>query len=948
MIQHCRAQKVTIPFPMLKDAFVEAQFAGGFTFVPPTNFAIVGGFLLSLMVEPASIDLAVEIPAQVFGNKDELNYKYFFKRALYLAVLAQNLRTLPLLKEASLSWRPFRGHLTKPILVIESVNPKVTINIHAFAAPGKFKYHRFGPGRNLVRKDALISLHPMAWEQVKTEDLHDKPTPIYNSLILSDLLMVEHLKLLHAECKKTPGLADAVKMAKAWARRRGYECTAFSLSGFQVAMMMAFLSYTGLVESKMSEFHMFKVFLRFVSTHDFGKITSFKRLEEILHFVPEDCRVDYTSDAYQRASAAILIEPVAGLNVLFDWTLESVELFKRDARRTMEVLEGQDDDWEHLFLAYDAPLEKFDAFYEIQDFGLLLDAAANFAHYANEFIPQVSRLKMTAKKLKYALGTRALDVFVQMPLPDSLALFESYPPSMDKIQVGLILDREESARLTELGPFANTEEAKVFRRFWQSRSDLRRFQDGSIREAVAWSDFKDRRHLIVKDVIDFVSITHLQATKALCLDGALDFAWEPNTKFGSVLEAFNTLTKSLKSLEGLPLSVARVESLSSFARMTSSELPRESSRCPSSVIDCLIYFEESSRWPQDYYGVIYARRAFAAQLCQGLRNSLGFPTSATEDYFDVECSKFIFRCYIYVEKEATLMKSQGLPWDVCELRNTHIPRHARKLLALAQANSIFGPACRLFKRWIASLLYSEQISEELAELLVANIFTSPSGPPNSVETAFYRTLHLVCSFPWAKRPLIANLDQEVQTGQSVSADREKWSNNPLCVLARYESEQPLNATWTERCTLSREDLEYLQKLAATAMGLLRKCGKATDLACLFRPSPSRFDIAIHLRPVANMSLRELSHKHLRGKAEDSALILQSLPGFDPHRRMLVDLTKAYNNVLVAYYGDSSLIGLKLLAGTQVDPAVVAHQIESSFKELISSVIVNSASSGTGT
>lgn len=933
---------------MLKDALESAQMSGSFTFVPPTSFAVVGSFLLNLMIEPASIDLAVEIPAQVFGGKDELNYKYFFKRALYLAVLARHLRTLPLLKEASFSWRPFRGHLIKPILVIKNVNPKVTVNIHAFTAPGKFKRHRFGPGKNLIRKDALISLQPTALGQVKVEGLQDGPTPIYNSLILSDLLMVEHLKLLHAECKRTPGLSDAIKMAKAWAFRRGYGSTAFSLSGFQVSMLMAFLSHTGQVESKMSEFHMFKVFLRFLSTHDFGKTTSFKKLDEILHFVPEDCKIDYSSDAYQKAAAAILVEPIAGLNVLFDWTAESVELFKRDACNTMEVLEGQDNGWEYLFMADDAPLEKFDAFYEIQDFGLILDATANFAHYANEFIPQVSRLKMAAKKLKYALGTRAPKVFVQMPLSGSLALFGPYPPSMDRIQVGLILDREESVRLAELGPFANTEEAKVFRRFWQTRSDLRRFQDGSIREAVAWNDFKDSRHLIVNDVVDFVSTTHLQAAKAVCLDGSLDFAWEPNNKFSGVIDAFNTLAKSLKSLEGLPLSVARVESLSSFVRMTSPEPPREASCCPSSAIDCVVYLEESSRWPQDYYGVIYARRAFAAQLCQGLRKSWGFLTSATEDYFDVECSKFIFRCYIYVEKEASLMKSQGLAWETCELRNIHRPRHVRKLLALAQANSIFGPACRLFKRWIASLLYSEQIPEELAELIVANVFTSTSGPPNSVESAFYRTLNLLRTFSWAERPLITSLDLEGKTDQLISADRQQWGSSPLCVLAQYESGQPLDATWTERCTLSQEDLKYLQKLAETAMGVLLKRGEAIDLTCLFRPSPFRFNIVINLRPVASMPLSKLSHKYLDKRTDDEISILRSLPGFDPYRRMLIDLTNTYNDVLAVYHGEGSLIGLKLLADAQVDPTVIARQVESSFRELVSSVVVNSASDATTT
>ena len=40
------------------------------------------------------------------------------------------------------------------------------------------------------------------------------PTPHYNSLILEDMFMPEHLKLLHECCQKFPAFSDALKMLK--------------------------------------------------------------------------------------------------------------------------------------------------------------------------------------------------------------------------------------------------------------------------------------------------------------------------------------------------------------------------------------------------------------------------------------------------------------------------------------------------------------------------------------------------------------------------------------------------------------------------------------------------------------------------------------------------------------------------------------------------------------
>lgn len=51
-------------------------------------------------------------------------------------------------------------------------------------------------------------------------------------------------------------------------------------------------------------------------------------------------------------------------------------------------------------------------------------------------------------------------------------------------------------RLVDLGPPADSPDAAAFRQLWGERAELRRFQDGSIREAVAWQCAPGERHRI--------------------------------------------------------------------------------------------------------------------------------------------------------------------------------------------------------------------------------------------------------------------------------------------------------------------------------------------------------------------------------------------------------------------------------------------------------------------
>jgi hypothetical protein len=90
-----RAHLIAIPaarMPASRLAGAEPPAIDAFDFEPPSAVHVVGSFLLRTLARPAlSVDVAVEIPAASLHHKDFLNNKYFQKRQLFLARIADSL-----------------------------------------------------------------------------------------------------------------------------------------------------------------------------------------------------------------------------------------------------------------------------------------------------------------------------------------------------------------------------------------------------------------------------------------------------------------------------------------------------------------------------------------------------------------------------------------------------------------------------------------------------------------------------------------------------------------------------------------------------------------------------------------------------------------------------------------------------------------------------------------
>ncbi len=82
-----KSHNITVPFPDPKpDNGAQYKLA----YIRPSKINVVGSYPLKNMVKSdstLSIDMIVVMPSSIFQEKDFLNYRYFYKRAYYLACI---------------------------------------------------------------------------------------------------------------------------------------------------------------------------------------------------------------------------------------------------------------------------------------------------------------------------------------------------------------------------------------------------------------------------------------------------------------------------------------------------------------------------------------------------------------------------------------------------------------------------------------------------------------------------------------------------------------------------------------------------------------------------------------------------------------------------------------------------------------------------------------------
>jgi U3 small nucleolar RNA-associated protein 22 len=366
----------------------------------------------------------------------------------------------------------------------------------------------------------------------------------------------------------------------------------------------------------------------------------------------------------------------------------------------------------------------------------------------------------------------------------------------NKIWIGVQLNPENGLKVIDVGPPTDNEaEAKTFRAFWGEKSELRRFKDARICEAVVWSFVPaSRRHHIPAVAAEYALKKNVKGIDSITWTSKVfdDLLSSSDGSFVAVsehskhlLQTLDRLARRMKEMKDVPLKVYNVQPISAAFRGCDPFPPKQHplmfgigaglgkddeviSACPR-TLNVLVQLEGSGRWPEEEEEIIKTKQLMAIEIAEKLKQSFGTPNIVSNDgTVDILHEGYAFRLFLNASNGGPLIRE-------IEAEQAIVSKHAMLLASISSRFPTFAIAVQIAKRWIASHMFSPHVPDEIIELLVAKVFCHPGGlsPPNSREVAFARFLELLCTHPFGILPLV--LDPESsggQTGEDCAVSRD--------------------------------------------------------------------------------------------------------------------------------------------------------------------------------
>uniref|UniRef100_A0A8C9VAJ2 Nucleolar protein 6 n=1 Tax=Scleropages formosus TaxID=113540 RepID=A0A8C9VAJ2_SCLFO len=878
------SEGVKVPF-----LWVPKTTKGKFHMAPPASVSLVGSYPLGTCTKPSvSVDLSVIMPPAVLHPKDVLNQRYPRKRALYLAGLAQHLRSSP--EIGTLRYSCLHGNRLRPLLLLTPPGKdsnSLTVKIHVYPPPGFFKPSLFHPKRNNVRT-----------AQVKSGDkFFGPPTPHYNSSLLGDVLPKAHLQFLSAISAQCSAFGEAVALLKVWLRQRQLDRGAGCFSGFVGSMLVAYLLSSHRVSNSMTAYQLLRNSLHFLGKHFAGVVLTIEHLQ---------CVYPPTLHEFHSTFQVVFVDPSGYLNLCADMTANTYKQVQNEASLSLQFWDDPTVDGFQALLMTPKPLIRTcDHVFQLH--GLVkLQASCKKLNLLGELMDHGGDYVLTAlpfilSLLQLGLGKR-IHLLTHSLTADPEWSVDSEPPKhkdQTPLSFGLLLNPEHSSSVLERGPPADSPEAAEFRQLWGPRAELRRFQDGAITEAVLWGGSSAcQKRLVPREIITHLLQLHADIPESCVryVGGLFDDVIKIGRRSCStgeeeslkVVQSFDDLSRKLWQLEDLPLSITSVQAAHPALRYTQvfppvpqkldysffeqdkqsrALVPHKDKPCPVFIppLQVICHMEGSGKWPHERLAIRHVKAAFHIRLGELLRKQHMYTCSTTPTHVDVYKDGLIFRIQVAYHREPQVLRESIGPdgllryrdneeAQALEMETLHRPYLTSTLHGLQQQHPSFGVTCRLAKRWLAAQLFSDEVDEDAADLLVASLFLQPVPftPPSSPQVGFLRFLHLLSSFDWKNCPLVVNFNSQLTASDYVEiknnfiASRESL---PVMFIATPKDKKV--SIWTKQ----GPSVQMLQRLIVVASESLRVLeaqlldpSQNQDVRVALRPPLDMYDVLIHLNP----------------------------------------------------------------------------------------------------
>ncbi|KHJ31757.1 putative pre-rrna processing protein utp22 [Erysiphe necator] len=915
---------VTVPYPNPKP---DKDLAYKVTFAKPTSINVVGSYILKTMTKSKSvlsIDMIVVMPQSIFQSKDYLNYRYFYKRAYYLAYLAAKLESSS--KERfEYNFEHLHGNELHPILIARPKIMSTTYQIRIIpAAPETlFPLPKLRPSRNSVR--------PRKGNDSEIKELTS--TPFYNSSLTSDCNIESYFKFLHATSKNATGFKDACILGRIWLRQRGFDGSirGGGFGHFEWAAMSAILLKGGIpkdflaLSSGYSSFQMFRSFLQFLSKSDLT----------IKPFV-----LNKNEIGIQKSNTPIFYDSPREHNILFKMSPWSYKLLRLEAKTTLDMLSDNNiDHFDSIFITkISQPLLRFDYVFSISQ------GSQKFQNTCADHVPEIKNFSNRLYRvLEKGLKDRVKLIYIKEHPSITWPIKSSASSIVDEsVTVSVLFDPVNVNRLVDYGPSAEEDiESAEFRKFWGQKAELRRFKDGSILETLVWPAGSTQS--IFETIVLYLVERHwdLKTAKNIKFMGGgmenllPDLAIDQN-QYNALQDAFKSLEVQIRSLEGLPLQVKHLSAVDPQLRYTSILSPSFGPGRPMNrPADVLIEFEGSGKWPDDLTAIQRVKASFLLRIGKLLEETnknikprLGLEN---ENQYLQNCSFLdviyldgpVFRLRVHCDKEQTILERQIKNKsterhlrDEAVLALSAYKRHYVQLPLLTQSISIhctrsplLSSSIRLVKLWLNHHMLCRHFSEEIIEMIVARTFLKPHPwqTPSSITTAFLRTIFFLAKWDWRTTPLIVdfnNILTNVQIG-SINTQLEAWRkidpalNRTVLLVA---SNHDLSGTAFSAYNPSKMIAARMTALARSASNIVKDMEYELDNKLLFTTSLIEYDFVIYLsdKYTSNYQKGKSSKVTLKNLDLQSEKILKKV-GYHPIQLYLKELETLYSNTIIFFH-----------------------------------------------
>ncbi|CAI5440806.1 unnamed protein product [Caenorhabditis angaria] len=702
----------------------------------------------------------VEIPDQIFGNRDYLNLTYAAKRAHYMCAIAL------LLKNENVEF-----------IAKDSLYPDLLIDNEiriSFWNENIAKNRRFSPNIGNLRPTTIYK------SQEYPEDVE---TPQFNQRFLRTW-MEKRLKL-EAEniLRDKRDVRIALNLVKRFMENRNL----VNLSDNVLLARVIRLIKQGEISDKQQILSVIRIIWKDLILWDTNEI-EYLEVDETLE--------DEIEKEYKKHFEVNLVWDY--WNITYSIGKFDIDRMKKELIATFPLL-GDIYAFDSIFIEKIPIFSQFDNFVRLtvnpSETKHLLSLLGRDSVDDSDIVNGVLKffIKMIYKTMPERFDYLGIHKIGESELKWSTTKVAQGFNGAQTFLIGFRVNNQWTNPLT-IGPPAQNEEAKEFRALWKGVSELRKFADTRICECVVWSNEADEK--VALQILQFI----LQ--KILSVPGEW-LSWrnssEKNLKsstnqqqYESVTRAFADLSAILRSLKGIPLMITNVHGISPYIRATEPifpsiyaaqsakinndhVVPEFGEKIPAftPTVTVHIKLEYSGRWGQDIEAIRRLTSSFYIKIAEKLRDSKLIAVPTIDQIFVMK-DGIVFKLVIVHDKVLNILEEkieelrdsgatriessvEGMRLSAWKKRFVTEPLLQLQLQSFSTSHRIFGKTCQIFKKWLGAKLLSGYLDDIIIELLVvAAISKKGNIEAQSAWCAFTQTLHLLASHNWLTRPLIVD------------------------------------------------------------------------------------------------------------------------------------------------------------------------------------------------